>query len=167
MNEIVVTLIPKTTDAKCIKDYRLITDCTTIYKIISKIMTNRLVKVLPSIIDINQDAFVPGQIIQNHIMMAIELMRGYSRKGGTPRCMIQHDLQKAYDMMDWGALQLVLKEICMPQMFIHWILIVLNTVTYRFNTNGTVSKEIQARRGLRQGDPHIPFALCDDDGIFP
>lgn len=53
----------------------------------------------------NQAAFVPGQNIHNHIMLAYELIKGYIRKGGTPRSMMQIDLQKAYDMANWGALK--------------------------------------------------------------
>ena len=99
-NNIVVTLISKHFEVKNIKDYKHITDCTTFYKIISKILTARLGGVLGSIINQCQAAFVPGQKIHNRIMLAFELLKGYSRKGGTPRCIIQLDLQKAYDMMD-------------------------------------------------------------------
>lgn len=45
----------------------------------------------------NQATFVPGQHIHDHMMLGYELIQGYTRKGGTPRCMIQIDLQKAYD----------------------------------------------------------------------
>ncbi|XP_058767313.1 uncharacterized protein LOC131640989 [Vicia villosa] len=65
------------------------------------IMTQRLGKILPTIVGANQAAFIPGQVIHNHILMAFELMRGYTWKGGTPRCMLQLDLQKAYDMVEW------------------------------------------------------------------
>ncbi|XP_058746417.1 uncharacterized protein LOC131619325 [Vicia villosa] len=44
-------------------------------------------------------------------MLDFELLRGYTRKGGTPRCMLQLDLQKAYAMVDWYALEHVMQEI--------------------------------------------------------
>lgn len=65
----------------------------------SNILTNRLGKVLSSIINPCQAAFVPEQQIHNRILLAYELIKGYSRKLGTPRCMMQLDLQKAYDMV--------------------------------------------------------------------
>ncbi|XP_058766071.1 uncharacterized protein LOC131639605 [Vicia villosa] len=105
-----VTLIPKTSEAKHSRDYRPIAGCSTVYKIISKIMTKRLGTVLPSIVSLNQSAFIPGQVIHNHIMLAYELLKGYTRKGGPLRCMLQLDLQKAYDMVDWNALETVLHE---------------------------------------------------------
>ena len=47
---------------------------------------------------------MPEQNIHNHIMLAYELIRGYTRKNGTPRCMMQSNLQKAYDMVDCRAI---------------------------------------------------------------
>ncbi|CAK8531607.1 unnamed protein product [Lathyrus sativus] len=99
-NNVVVSLIPKGNNACEIKDYRPIVLCTMFYKIISKILTDGLGSVLPSVISHNQTAFVPGQNIHNHIMLATELLKGYTRKGGTLRIMMQIDLQKAYDMVN-------------------------------------------------------------------
>jgi hypothetical protein len=91
-NETVVTLIPKHPAAKTVKEFRPIAGCSTFYKIISKILTDRLGRVLSSIISPSQAAFVPGQKIHNHILLAFELLKGYNRHDGTPRCMIQLDL---------------------------------------------------------------------------
>lgn len=99
-NSIVVTLIPKNENAKSIKDYRPMSRCTTFYKTISNFLTSRLGKVLHGVIHHCQAAFVPGQATHNHILLAFELMKWYIRKRGTPRCMMQLDLQKAYDMVD-------------------------------------------------------------------
>ncbi|XP_058784539.1 uncharacterized protein LOC131659350 [Vicia villosa] len=87
-NNTVVTLIPKHDHANEVKDFRHIAGCTTFFKIISQVLTNRLGNVLPDIIHQSQAAFMKGQVIQNHILLGFELMRGYNRKGGTPRCML-------------------------------------------------------------------------------
>jgi hypothetical protein len=87
-NETIVTLIPKHPAAKTVKEFRPIAGCSTFYKIISKIITHRLGGVLGSIISQSQAAFVPGQKIHNHILLAFELLKGYTRQNGTPRCMI-------------------------------------------------------------------------------
>lgn len=71
-------------------------------------------EVLNTIVGQNQAAFIPGQVIHNHILLTYELMRGYSRHGGTPRCMVQMDIQKAYDTIDWRAMEHVLIKIGFP-----------------------------------------------------
>lgn len=63
-------------------------------------MATRLVNVLSSIVHMSQVAFVLDQHIQDHIILAYELIRMYNTKGGAPRCMLQMDLQKAYDIVE-------------------------------------------------------------------
>lgn len=143
-NQTVVTLVPKSDNASTVKEYRPIAVCTTFYKILSKILTARLNKVLPSVVSLSQ-------------AVSYELLNGYAKKGGTPRTMIQLDLQKAYDMIDWFSLETVLRELGIPGRFISWLLIMVKTVTYIFNINGDLSDVMQAKRGIRQGDPISPL----------
>ncbi|PNX56602.1 ribonuclease H, partial [Trifolium pratense] len=114
-------------------------------------------KVLGSIVNLSQAAFVPGQHIHDHILLAYELIRGYSRKGGTPKCMLQLDLQKAYDTVDWHALQHILREVGLPNQFVRWIMLGVTSVSYKFNIHGKHTSFMKARRGLRQGDPISPL----------
>lgn len=140
-----------------VKDFRPISCCTVVYKIISRIMSTRLGKVLSSVLHQSQAAFIPGQRIHDHILLAYELIKGYNTKGGTPRCMLQMDLQKAYDSVEWSALEAILNELSIPHMFIKWIMITVTTVSYRYQVNGALSNIVQAKRGLRQGDPLSPL----------
>ncbi|XP_058723263.1 uncharacterized protein LOC131595055 [Vicia villosa] len=105
-----VTLIPKHNGAKEIKDYRPISCCSTLYKIISKILANRLSKVLGFIVGDNQAAFVKGQNIHNHILLTYELIKGYERKHISSRCFMQMDIKKAYDTVDWFALESIFNQ---------------------------------------------------------
>eukprot|EP00256_Glycine_max_P036920 XP_006584238.1 uncharacterized protein LOC102664824 [Glycine max] len=105
----------------------------------------------------NQAAFVPGQQLHDHVMLAFELLRGYERKHGTPKCMLQIDIQKAYDTVHWDALEHILRELGFPDQFIKWIMIAVRSVTYVFNINGRFTRRLEARRGIRQGDPISPL----------
>lgn len=67
------------------------------------------------------------------------------------------DLQKAYDTVEWCALESILNELGFPSQFIRWIMICVTTVSYRYMINGTTSQCLQAKRGLRQGDPISPL----------
>lgn len=71
--------------------------------------------------------------------------------------MMQLDLQKAYDMVDWTALETIMKELDLPGKFITWIMNIVTTVSYVFNINGEISNDMFARRGIRQGDPISPL----------
>lgn len=74
-----------------------------------------------------------------------------------PRCVLQLDLQKAYDMVDWKALERIIQEMGFPNPFIRWIMIVVTSVSYRFNINGDYTRLMEAKRGIRQGDPISPI----------
>ncbi|CAK8543552.1 unnamed protein product [Lathyrus sativus] len=106
-------------------------------------------KMLPSIINLSQATFVPGQVIHNHIMLTYELLKGYTRKGGTPRAMIQLDLQKACDMVDWHALETVLREMGIRSRFTSWIMKMKSTVAYNFTVNREPTAVMQAKRGIK------------------
>ncbi|XP_058783026.1 uncharacterized protein LOC131657674 [Vicia villosa] len=161
-----VTLVPKSQSAKSVKDFRPISVCTTFYKIISRILTSRLSPVIASLVSPNQAAFIPGQQIHNNLLLAYELIKGYSRSRGPPRCMIQVDMQKAYDMIDWNALETIMQEMGIPCKFINWILVTLTTVSYRFNINGNLSQLLLAKRGIR-GDVSSVDLLLKEFHSFP
>ena len=52
--------------------------------------------------------FIPGRLIQDNILIAQELLRGYNRKNGPKRCAMQIDIQKAYDIVSWVFLEDIL-----------------------------------------------------------
>lgn len=94
--------------------------------------------------------------------MIQELVKGYTRKQISPRCMVKVDIQKAYDSVEWIFLEQLLSELGFPWRYIKWIMECVTTVTYSFNVNGEVTVPFAARKGLRQGDSISPylFVVC-------
>lgn len=72
-NEIVVVLIPKTQKPERLKDLWAISLCNVIYKITSKVLSNRMKIILPKVISQNQSAYVPGRLIMDNILIAYKL----------------------------------------------------------------------------------------------
>ena len=91
----VITLVPKVANACQVKDFRRIS-CSVVYKINAKIHTARLQKVVSYIVSLAQSGFILGRQIMDNVLLATDLIKGYSWSHISPRCMIKLDMAKAY-----------------------------------------------------------------------
>lgn len=81
-----VKLMPKVKNPVTIIEFRPISCCFIIYKIISDLIATRLHVIMNHLIDNNQSTFVPRKIITDNIILSHELIKGYGRKWVYPRC---------------------------------------------------------------------------------
>ena len=107
-SETYICLIPKKKEACRVSDFRPISLITSLYKIISKVLASRLKKVLPSIINDSQMAFVEGRQILDAILTASEAVDEWSLRG-RKGVLLKLDLEKAYDKVDWSFLDMIMK----------------------------------------------------------
>jgi hypothetical protein len=98
-------LIPKTDNPSRANQFRPISLANFNYKIISKIMANRLKPLLQHIISPNQSAFLKGRSIHDNAIMAHEIFHTLKKKRGNGGFMaVKLDMQKAFDQMEWSFL---------------------------------------------------------------
>ena len=72
LNHTFITLIPKKKNPEFASKFRPISLCNVLYKIFSKVLANRLKKILPNIITENQGAFTKSRLISDNILVAFE-----------------------------------------------------------------------------------------------
>lgn len=157
LNATLLVLVPKKTNANKITEFRPIACCNTVYKVVSKLLANRLKDHLPALISTSQSAFVPGRLLVENVLLATELVSGYNWKKISKRCMLKVDLQKAFDTLDWDFILHTLETLNFPLVFRNLIKKCLTTTRFSVAINGESCGYFKGTRGLRQGDPLSPY----------
>lgn len=163
MNGTLLVLIPKVDHPESIKDFRPISLCNVIYKILTKVLTFRIKNFLPDIISPNQCSFVPGRISSDNIIIAQEVIHSMKNMKGKKGFMaIKVDLEKAYDRLRWDFVLSCLEELNFPHHIVSLIKACITSVNMQILWEGSATREFLPSRGIRQGDPLSPylFVIC-------
>ena len=108
VNPTFITLVPKEVGADRLDKFRPIAVCIVIYKIISKLIANRLKPLLPSLISPKKSGFVEGRKILDGVILVHEMLHSL-KSTRNPSMMIKLDIAKAYEKLIWQYLNKMLE----------------------------------------------------------
>ena len=159
-----LALIPKKDSPQEWCDFRPISLCSNVQKIISKLLNDRLALLLPNLISLNQSGFVKDRAIVDNILLVQELAHAVDNKNKGANVIVKLDMMKAYDRVQWSFLKVMLQSFGFAPSWVNLVMKVVTNCHYSVLINGETCGFIHAMQGLRQGDPISPalFILMNE-----
>ncbi|XP_071926970.1 uncharacterized protein [Coffea arabica] len=166
-----IMLGPKIEGASHWQDFRAISLCNVSSKIISKLVTNRLNKLLPQLVSPWQSGFVPGRQIIDNILLAHEHAQELDRRLEAPKLMLKLDMEKAYDRVEWSFLIFMLRAFGFQQNAVDLIFHLVANNWFSVLVNGEPVGFFKSTPGGRHrffqaGGGRVPYLAFADDVII-
>lgn len=162
MNIGLIRLIYKMRGSKFdLKNWRPISLLNVDYKLLAKVLTNRLKQAMPFIIGDEQTCGVPGRKIHDNLTLLRDSIDyiNWNNKEAAVLCI---DQEKAFDRINWNYMFTMLEKLGIPPKFIQWVKLLYSNPVSCVIVNNFIGRPFQVSRGIRQGCPLSPllYAVC-------
>lgn len=147
-----ITLIYKKGDKRQLKNYRPISLLNVDYKILARVMSNRLKYVIPKIVSSSQSSCIVGKDISDTIASIRDIIY-MVEKDNSEGYILKIDQEKAFDRVSHDYLFKLLEKFGFGHNFLRWIRIFYNQIYSAVKCNGHISKYFQISNSVRQGCP--------------
>ena len=152
----VISLTFKKGDRLDPKNWRPISLLGVDYKIASRAIAGRLLKVIEHVVAPEQTCGVPGRYIGENVAFLRDVV-SFATSSGTPVAILSLDQEKAFDRVDWSFLRSTLQSMGFGPSFTRWFDLFHTDVRSAVKANGHVSNFFALSRGVRQGCPLSPL----------
>jgi hypothetical protein len=153
----IITLIPKKSKNRLfLKNWRPISLLNTDYKILTKVLSNRLSSVLPDIVDEDQTGYIKGRFIGTNIRLIEDIIH-FTKIKNIPGIILNIDFEKAFDSINWNFIDLSLEAFNFGPKFRSYIKTLYTNISSTIINNGEISNWFNIQRGVRQGCPLSPY----------
>ncbi|KAL6188100.1 hypothetical protein ACLB2K_039494 [Fragaria x ananassa] len=153
-------LIREVLGADSVTQLRPIAMANFVFKLVTKMIADKLGSIAARIISPNQSAFLKGRTIVDPIIMTSECINLLDRECKAGNITIKFDVRKAFYTLDWGFLLRVLEAFGFSNLFQDFIKAILGFAHLSILINGATEGFFTCSRGVRQGDPLSSILFC-------
>ena len=153
----ILTLIPKKDKNRLfLKNWRPISLLNTDYKILAKVLSNRLIKYLPQLVEDDQTGYISGRFIGCNVRLVEDVII-FTSINKITGILLVIDFEKAFDTLRWSFIQKALEAFNFGDRFRSFVKTMYTDIATAVINNGYTSDWFKPERGVRQGCPLSPY----------
>lgn len=166
INHTLIALIPKANNSRKMSEFRPISHCNAIYKIVTRCLANRMKFILDVVVSKYQSAFFQDRLITNNAIVGFKSMHKLksSYLGNSGFLALKLEKSKSYDWVEWGFIRDIMTKTGFTDAWVKKKWKCISSVSFSILINGDPCIDVTPKWGLRQScllSPYL-FILCSE-----